>query len=204
MSEFNLEGIESLNIVRADAHLTISGGNVAAVEIDCSIEPRVKREGARAEVSFLSSATVRVPAGVAVEVQDCAGHLDLEDLAAPTVLGRVVGNLRARRVGAIAIRSRIAGNAKIDGAGAIEGGEIAGNARIDSARSLSVGKVAGNLEVNGIELAASTEKVGGNAFFEKVGGTRPAAAFIPIALCNLLLIGLAPTIRPPGSQGHAA
>jgi MFS transporter, CP family, cyanate transporter len=32
----------------------------------------------------------------------------------------------------------------------------------------------------------------------------PAAAFIPIALCNLLLIGLAPTIWRPGSQSHAA
>lgn len=170
MSEFNLEGIESLHIVRADAHLTISGANVGAAEVDCSVEPRVKREGGRAEVSFLSNGTVRLPAGVTLEVQECAGHLDLEDLTAPVVLGRIAGNLRARRVGAITIRNRIAGNAKIDSAGAIEGGEIAGNARVDAAQSLSIGKVAGNLEVNGIELAASAEKVGGNTFLEKIGG----------------------------------
>src|SRR5271155_4755081 len=108
MSETNLDGIESIQIVRADGPLTISGASQPPVVIDSSVEPHIMRDGGRAEISLRSHATIRVPAGVAVEVADCAGHLEVEDLATPLVLGRVAGNFHARRIGTLTIRSRVA------------------------------------------------------------------------------------------------
>jgi len=176
MSEVGLEGIESLQIVRADGHLTISGSQTAPVEIDCSVEPRIKREGTRAEVSLVSNASVRVPAGVTIEVAECAGQLDLEDLNAPTVVGRISGNVHVRRIGALMVRNRIDGNARFEEVGVLEGGEVAGNVRVEGAKSLSLSKVAGNFEAKDIELAAAIERIGGSAFFEKIGGALRARA----------------------------
>ncbi len=169
MNEVGLEGIESLQIVRADAHLKIVGG-AAKVEINRSTEPQVKRDGGRAEIFLRSHATVRVPAGVAIEVSDCAGHLELDDIAAPIVVGRVGGNFRARRVGALSIQNRVAGGARIHDAGAIDGGEIGGNVRVEGAQSVSLGKVAGNFETSKVKAAIAVERVGENAFVEEAGG----------------------------------
>lgn len=175
MSETNLDGIESIQIVRADGHLTISGASQPPVTIDCNVEPQVRRDGGSAEISLRSNATIRVPAGVAIEVADCAGHLEVEDLATPLVLGRVAGNFHARRIGTLTIRSRIAGGARIEGAGAIEGGEVAGNLRVSNARSVSFSKVAGNFEGFDIELVAAIARIGGDAFAERVGVLRADA-----------------------------
>ena len=79
MSEVSLDGIESLQITRADGNLALVGGSQAPVEIECSLEPQVKRDGARAEITLLANATIRVPAGVALEVSECAGQLDVEE-----------------------------------------------------------------------------------------------------------------------------
>ena len=117
MSEVSLDGIESLQITRADGNLALVGGSQAAVEIECSLEPQVKRDGTRGEITLLANATIRVPAGVAFEVSECAGQLDVEDISAPIVLGRVAGNARVRRIGAFTLRNRIAGNARLEGVG---------------------------------------------------------------------------------------
>ena len=169
MSEVTLEGIESLLIVRADGNLTVSGNKTGPVEIDSSPEARVNRDGARAEVSLISNATIRLPAGVTVEISACSGQLDLEDLATPTVLGRIHGNLRVRRMGALTMQDRIDGNARIEGAGAVQGKGIAGNLRVERVHSLSVGDVGGNCEAREIEQEATTEGIGGGLFAEKVG-----------------------------------
>src|SRR5262249_47061552 len=171
MSEVSLDGIESLHIVRADGNLTLVGGGQAPVEIEASLEPLVQRDGARAEITLRANATVRLPAGVALEVSECAGHLEVEDIAAPIVLGRVAGNARVRRIGALTLRNRIAGNARLERVGVVEGGEIAGTLRVERARSVSLRKVAGGFEAVEIELAAAIEKIGGHAFVEKIGGT---------------------------------
>lgn len=170
MSEVSLDGIESLQITRADGNLTLVGGSQAPVEIECSLEPLVKRDGARAEVTLLASATIHLPAGVALEVSECAGQLEVEDISAPIVLGRVAGNARVRRIGALALRNRIAGNARLERVGVVEGGEIAGTLRVERARSVSLHRVAGNFEAVEVELAAAIEKIGGHAFVEKIGG----------------------------------
>ncbi|MGO9604101.1 MAG: hypothetical protein ACLQAT_12005 [Candidatus Binataceae bacterium] len=175
MSETNLDGIESIQIVRADGHLTICGASQPPVAIDSSVEPHIKRDGGRAEISLRSHATIRLPAGVSVEVADCAGHLEVEDLATPLVLGRIAGNFQARRIGTLTIRSRIAGGARIEGAGAIDGGEVAGNLRVSNARSVSFSKVAGNFEGIDIELVAAIGRTGGDAFAERVGALRADA-----------------------------
>jgi len=170
MSEVTLEGIELLRIVRADGNLTVSGAKTGPVEIDSSPEARVNRDGACAEVSLVSNAGIRVPAGVTVEISECSGQLDLEDLNTPTTLGRVHGNLRVRRMGALTIRDRIDGNARVEGAGAVQGGDIAGNLRIERVQSVVLGKVAGNFEVKEIEHEATIERIGGGLFAEKTGG----------------------------------
>ena len=170
MSEVTLEGIESLRIVRADGHLTVSGGKTGPVEIDCQPEPTMNREGGRAEVSLVANARIRVPAGVTVEILQCSGQLDLEDLNTPTILGRVRGNLRVRRMGALTMQDGIAGNARIEGAGAVQGGGVGGNLRIERAQSLVVGGVGGNFEAMEIEQQATTGGIGGSLFAEKIGG----------------------------------
>ena len=113
MSEVSLDGIESLQIIRADGNLTLVGGGQAPVEIECSLEPFVKRDGARAEITLRANATIHLPAGVALEVSDCAGQLEVEDIAAPIVLGRVAGNARVRRIGALTLRGRVAGYTRL-------------------------------------------------------------------------------------------
>src|SRR5215470_17803068 len=120
MNDYNLDGVESLKIVRADSHLTLIGG-AASWEIDCNAVPEVTRDGSAAEMLFRSHATIRIPSGVAIEVADCGGHLEVEDLATPLIVGRVGGHLRARGIGALSIQSRIGGNVRIERAGAIEG-----------------------------------------------------------------------------------
>jgi len=170
MSEVTLEGIESLRIIRADGNLTVSGAKTGPVEIDSSPEPHISRDGAHAEISLTSNADIRVPAGVTVEILENSGQLDLEDLGAPTALGRVHGNLRVRRMGALTIRDRIDGNARIEEAGAVQGGGIAGNLRVERVQSLLVGSVGGNFEAKEIEQQAAADRIGGSLFAEKIGG----------------------------------
>jgi len=61
-----------------------------------------------------SNAEIAIAAGVAIEILDCAGNLDIEDCTAPITLGRIRGNLRTRRIGSIAIRGEIDGNLALE------------------------------------------------------------------------------------------
>jgi DUF4097 and DUF4098 domain-containing protein YvlB len=170
MSESHLDGIESLHIVRCDGHLTITGSEQPPAEIDCSIAPHIERAGGRAQVSLRAHATIRVPAGVAIEVSDCSGHFEVEDVATPMVVGRIDGHLRARRIGSLAIRSRIGGGVRIEDAGAIEGTEIGGSLRAERTRSIALSRVGGNFEARKVERDAVIERVGGNAYADQVAG----------------------------------
>lgn len=99
--------------------------------------------------------------GVAFEILECAGNLDIEDVSAPLSLGRVRGNLRARRVGSIAIRGEVAGNFSLDDAHALEGEQINGNLRVEGAQSIKFRNIAGNADCGTVEGEVSFEEVRG-------------------------------------------
>jgi hypothetical protein len=165
----NLEGVESIRIIRADGNLRI-GATDGAAEIRASVEPSISREAGVAEVTVRSNAEVRVPAGVTLEVVHCDGNLDAEDLAAPLVLGRVGGNLRARRMGAISVREKVSSNATIRQAGAVDGERICGTLSIDEVRSVSLASVAGELHARAVEGDVAVAQVSGSAILDRVGG----------------------------------
>jgi hypothetical protein len=169
MNATNLEGVESIRIVRADGNLQISAADGPA-EIRASVEPSIVRDGGVAEVTIRSSAEVRVPAGVALEVIHCAGNLDAEDLAAPLAIGRVAGNLRARRIGAMSVREKVSGNATLRQVAAVDGERVSGTLSVEEARSVSFASVAGELRARAIDGDLAVEHVGGGATVERVGG----------------------------------
>src|SRR5271155_2127323 len=104
MAISTLEGVESVRVLRASGNLKIIGADRPAVEIDSGVAPRVATSAGVAEVTLRDNATIAVPAGVTVEVEDLAGNLDLADLLTPLVVSRIRGNLHARRIGAITMR----------------------------------------------------------------------------------------------------
>jgi hypothetical protein len=169
MNATNLEGVESIRIIRADGNLQISAADGPA-EIRSSVEPSISCSGGVAEVTVRSNAEVMVPAGVTLEVIHCAGNLDAEDLATPLALGRVAGNFRARRMGAISVREKISGNATIRQAGAVDGERVSGTLSIDEARSISFASVAGELRARAIDGDVAVEHVSGGASIDRVGG----------------------------------
>jgi hypothetical protein len=170
MSEANLEGVESIRIVTAHGHLRVTRASESGPKIIASAAPRIRRDGAAAEVALHSSAEVRLPAGVALEVLECRGHLELDDLSAPVVVVRVGGNLRVRRAGAILIRERVGGNAVLESCGAFECGRIGGSLLIDRAQGfVRVGHIGGKLEASGTG-AIEIESVGAKAIIRAALG----------------------------------
>jgi hypothetical protein len=169
MNATNLEGVESIRIIRADGNLQISAADGAA-EIRASVEPSITREAGVAEVTVRSNAEVRVPAGVTLEVIHCGGNLDAEDLTTPLALGRVAGNFRARRMGAISVREKVSGNASIRQAGAVDGARVSGTLAVDEVRSVSFASVAGELRASAVEGDVAVEQVSGGATIDRVGG----------------------------------
>lgn len=165
MAKFTIPGVESIRIVRAAGNLTITGRNPdrAAVEVDAGLAPEVSHNAGVAELTLGDNATIAVPAGVAVEVEDLAGNLDLSDLAAPLVVGRVPGNLHARRIGAISIRDTVAGNVSIKQAGAVEGLEVRGALEVESARAIAFSHVVGHFDCRDIDGEVAIEKIAGGA-----------------------------------------
>lgn len=170
MSEVVLEGIESLRIVRADSHVTIRGAHPGPMRIECSGEVAVSRDGAKADISLPAHAELRMPSSVAIEVSECSGNLEIEDIAAPIIVGRIAASLRARSIAAVTVRDRIGGSCRIEDGGAMSGGEIAGSLLIESVRSATLGKIGGNVEAKSLEGDLSVERVGGNLFAERIGG----------------------------------
>jgi hypothetical protein len=179
MNELKLDGVESIRIISAHGNLRVSGASEPPAAVLCSVEPRVNREGSRAEFSLRSNAELRIPAGVALEIVDCHGNLEIEDVAAPVVLGRVGGNLRTRRTGALVIRERIGGNATVETSGGFECEQIGGSLAIDHAqafvRTRQIGgkleaEATGPIEIDTIGAKAVVRGSSGSVSIRRVGG----------------------------------
>ncbi|HUY25790.1 MAG TPA: hypothetical protein VMV27_00090 [Candidatus Binataceae bacterium] len=171
MNESNLAGVESIRIVSVHGNLRVARAASAHAAISAAAEPRIRREGGLAEITLHSSAELGLPAGVALEVAECQGNLELEDLDAPLLLGRVGGNLRARRIGALVIRERVGGNATVAGCGAFECEQIGGSLAIDHASAIvSVRRIGGRLEADAIG-AIMIDSVGAKAVVRSVSGS---------------------------------
>ncbi len=163
MAISTLEGVESIRVLRAAGNLKITGADRPTVEIDSGTAPRVNVNAGVAEVTLRDNATLAIPAGVTVEVEDLAGNLDLSDLATPFVVNRVRGNLHARRIGAISIRDTVSGNVTIKEAGAVDGLRVRGALSVESASTITFSHVAGGLDCRTVEGEVAVEKIAGSA-----------------------------------------
>jgi hypothetical protein len=169
MIESNLDGIETLRIVRADGNLRITGA--APARISGSPEPEIEREGGAARITLRGNGELRVPAGMTVEVARVGGNLTAEDLAAPLTIGRVGGNLRADHIGALAVTEGIGGSAYLERAGAVEIESVGGKARIvEASGRVRIAHVGGKLVADGIGGDLSASSVGGHASVERISG----------------------------------
>ncbi|MGB8681587.1 MAG: hypothetical protein WCD12_01770 [Candidatus Binatus sp.] len=163
MAISTLDGVESIRILRAAGNLKIIGADRPAIEIDSGTAPRVSINAGVAEVTLCDNASIAVPAGVTVEVEDLAGNLDVADLATPFVVTRVRGNLHARRIGAISMRDTVGGNVYIKEAGAIDGLKVRGALSVESAGAITFSHVAGELDCRSIDGEVAIEKIAGGA-----------------------------------------
>src|SRR5208282_2420927 len=163
MAISTLEGVESIRVLRASGNLKITGADRSAVEIDSGVAPTVTTSAGVAEVTLRDNATIAVPAGVTVEVEDLAGNLDVSDLATPIAVTRVRGNLHARRVGAISMRDTVSGNVTIKEAGAIDGLKVRGALSVESAGAITFSHVAGGFDCRAIDGEVAIEKIAGGA-----------------------------------------
>lgn len=161
MDNIRLSEVEAIRIMRVGGNLRVRGITSGDTTIDSDTEPQLRRIDNRCEVLIAGNATVEVASGVALEILECAGNLDVEDIAVPLSLGRVRGNLRTRRLGAIAIRGEVGGNMTIEDAQALEGEQVNGNLRVEGARSIKVRNVAGNADCGTIEGEVSFADVRG-------------------------------------------
>ncbi|HEV2169586.1 MAG TPA: hypothetical protein VGR40_01495, partial [Candidatus Binatus sp.] len=164
MAISTIDGVESVRITRASGNLKIAGGDRSAVEIDTDSAPRVSTSAGVAEVRLRGNATVRVPKGVNVEVEDVAGNLQIADLATPFVVSRIRGNFDARQVGAISIRDSVSGNLNVKQAGAVDGVKVRGALNIESTGAITFSSIAGALDCRGIEGEVAIEKIAGSAY----------------------------------------
>ena len=171
MAISTLEGIESVRVIRAAGNLKVSGSpDAQLVTIDASVAPEITRNAGVAEVSIRANATITVPAGVTVEVEDLAGNLEVSDLATPFVVIRVRGNLDARQIGTIAIREPVGGAVSINGAASIDGDKVRGSLTVESARSITFSEVAGHFDCRGVEGEVAIEKISGSARLDSIRG----------------------------------
>ena len=171
MPTATLEGIESIRITCADGNLKVSGkADIQQTTIDASIAPHITRNAGVAEVTVRSNATITVPAGVTVEVDEVAGNLEVADLATPIVVKRVHGNLDAARIGTITIHETVSGKVTIKRAHSIEGEKVRDSLEVESARSITFSHVAGHFDCRGIEGEVAIEKISGTARLASVRG----------------------------------
>ena len=161
MDNIRLNDVEEIRVMRAGGNLRVRGVTSGDTMLQCDSDPQIRRIENRAEVLTAGNATIELASGVALEILECAGNLDIEDISAPLSLGRVRGNLRARRIGSISIRGEIGGNMTLDGAHALEGEQVNGNLRVEGARSIRFRNVAGNTDCGTVEGEVSFEEVRG-------------------------------------------
>src|SRR5713101_2507347 len=171
MATSTLEGIESIRVIRADGTLKVVGASDAhQATIEASVPAEVTPNAGVAEVIVRANATITVPAGITVEVEEVAGNLEVSDLATPLVVKRVRGNLDARRIGTIAIRETVSGNVSIREANSIEGDQVRGSLTIESARAVTFSHVAGHFDCRGVEGEVAIEKISGAARLDSLRG----------------------------------
>ncbi len=171
MPTSTLEGIESIRVIRADGNLKVnSGPDVPQATIDASLAAEITRNAGVAEVIVRADATIAVPSGVTVEIEELGGHLEVSDLTTPLVVKRVRGNLDARRIGSIAIREAVNGNVSIKGANSIEGNKVRGSLTVDSAHNVTFSHVAGHFECRNVEGEVAIEKISGAARLNSIRG----------------------------------
>jgi hypothetical protein len=163
MAISTIDGVESIRILRASGNLKIAGIDRPAIEIDSGVAPRVTTNAGVAEVTLRDNASIAVPAGVTVEVEDLAGNLDVSNLATPFAVTRVRGNLHARRIGAISMRDTVSGNVSIKEAGAVDGLKVRGGLSVESAGAITFSHIAGALDCRAIEGEVAIEKIAGSA-----------------------------------------
>jgi hypothetical protein len=161
MDNIRLNDAEVIRVMRAGGNLRVRGVTAGDTLLQCDSEPQIRRVENCAEILISGNATIEVAPGVALEILECAGNLDIEDISAPLSLGRVRGNLRARRLGSIAIRGEIDGNMSLDDAHALEGEQVNGNLRVEGARSIKFRNVAGNADCGTVAGEVSFEDVRG-------------------------------------------
>jgi len=160
-SHIHLGDVEAIRIMRVGGNLRVRGITTGETTLECDSEPQLRRLDNGCEVMISGNATVELAAGNTLEILECAGNLDVEDIATPLSLGRVRGNLRARRMGAIVIRGEVAGNLTIEDGQAFEAEQISGNLRVEGARSIKVRTVAGNVDCGTIEGEVNLAEVRG-------------------------------------------
>lgn len=179
MNELNLDGVESIRIVSAHGNIRVTRASEPPAAVLCTVEPRMNRDGSGVEITLRSNAELRIPAGVALEIVDCHGNLDIEDIAAPIVLGRIGGNLRTRRTGALVIRERVGGNATVETSGGFECEQVGGSLAIDHAqafvRARQIGgkleaEATGPIEIDSVGAKAVVRGSSGSVSIRRVGG----------------------------------
>ena len=171
MATTTLEGIESIHVLRAAGNLKVCGAtDIQHAIIEASVAPEIARNAGVAEVTLRANATITVPTGVTVAVEDLAGNLEVSDLATPFVVMRVRGNLDAHHVGTIAIREPVGGGVTIKDAASIDGDKVRGSLTVESARSVTFSEVAGHFECRDIEGEVAIEKISGSARLDSLRG----------------------------------
>jgi hypothetical protein len=171
MAISTLEGVESIRVMRADGNLKVSGApDVQHATIEAGNPVEITRDAGVAEVIVRANATITVPAGVTVEVEELAGNLEVSDLATPIVVKRVRGNLDARHIGTIAIRESVGGNVSIKEANSVEGYKVRGSLAVESARSVTFSHVAGHFDCRGVDGEVAIEKISGAARLDSIRG----------------------------------
>jgi hypothetical protein len=171
MATTTIEGIESIRVLRAAGNLKVVGAADAhQVAIDASVSPEITRNAGVAEVTLRSNATITVPAGVTVEIEDLAGNLEISDLATPLIVKRVRGNIDAHRIGTIAIREPVGGNTSITEANSIDGDQVRGALTVASAHSVTFSEVAGHFECRDVAGEVAIEKISGSARLDSLRG----------------------------------
>lgn len=165
-----IEGVESLRVINADGNLSIVGASEPPLKLRCERQPLVRRNDAVAELYIRGNAELAVPPGVAVEVLECTGNLELSEFKGNLVLGHVAGRLSAREIGSIAIPGTIDGGCKVEQAEAVKGACIKGDLHAEQVRSVSFDLVAGSAFCVAIAGDVAIEQIGGRCGLEQVGG----------------------------------
>lgn len=169
MDEITLSGIEALRVMKSQGNMRARGVASGSVTIRSDLEPQVRNLDDRAEVLITGNSEIEIPPGVALEILDCGGNLDIEEYDGPLSLGRVRGNFRGKRLGSIAIRGEVDGEVRVENARAIDGEQVNGGVRVETAHSVRFGRISGNAEFYEVAGEVQCEDVLGRLRVGKSG-----------------------------------